>query len=187
MSLLKKPTKPSERNINIYYAVVGDEATRGQVAEAFNITRQRVGAIVRRVARWIAKKAAENDMPLAEQRYLAEDAHLHALHKHKKAAMEMFEKSQKDRYAPDDSSTPKKWFPARPSVQFLAKAMDADQAIAETTIARAAVGAERGRRSARRRRRRSVRIVSAKSVLRREQLARSASIETRRVSEDRPE
>ena len=137
MSLQAQRKKPSERNVEIYYAILADEMSRKEAAEKHNITPQRVSKIVRTVAAWILQKGIESTFLPAEQIYLAHDAHLYGLRKFKTLALAAFEQTRAPQIAPDKTATPGKWIPAKPDIRCLAKAMDADKAIVETRIAMA--------------------------------------------------
>src|SRR5690242_9226357 len=104
MSLKSPRKKPSERNIEVYYAVRADEMTCEQAGEHYKITPQRVSKIVRTVAAWMLKKAGESTQVPCQQSFLAQDVHLHSLRKFKLKAIAAFDLTCQDRQAPPDSA-----------------------------------------------------------------------------------
>jgi hypothetical protein len=199
MSLPSPRKKPSERNVNIYYAVRADERSLQEVGEEHKITPQRVSKIVRTVAAWMLKKAGRDTTVPCEQSFLAHDVHLHSLRRYKLMAIAAFEMSCQEKIGPKDCATPGKWIPPKPDIRCLAKAMDADKQIEQTTIAMAYAQSgvveeakkeeswwqERDERLMKKETRAKEKRKQAKLERQRRELAEElASMETRSMSED---
>ena len=101
-----RPKSPSDRDFEIYYAVMAHDRKQMDVAAKYKISQPRVSQILRRVERFLAEYAPLRERTPRQRMYLALDCYNEALAGYSATAKQSFEDQHGWNRKAEESNTP---------------------------------------------------------------------------------